>query len=314
MQPRRIKPLQKSPVPDLVRVARAVATNQLARLAPAAYVRLTGQTGRGAEAESAGDVAAYFRQCIAAYLERLAAAAPEVRDPFAGRTLLEYGPGDVPGVAALMVARGANKVYCVDRFPMLRLDRKNATVIADLGAGLDAPMRARFEAALLDPADPMSGFDASRIEYIVNNNGTSGLAEQVDLVYSRAVLEHVNDLDATLHDMVRAMRPGALAIHLVDLRSHGLHRENPLDFLCWSPWLWEAMYSAKGVPNRWRIDRYREVLVSLPVDLLALEVTVRAAQTDVGAVRPRLAAPFRRLSDEDLASLGFWLVFRKRDS
>jgi hypothetical protein len=29
-------------------------------------------------------------------------------------------------------------------------------------------------------------------------------------------------------------------------------------------------------------------------------------------VRPALAAPFKALSDDDLAWLGFWLVFRKR--
>jgi hypothetical protein len=126
------------------------------------------------------------------------------------------------------------------------------------------------------------------------------------------VLEHVNDLEATLTDMVTAMRPGALAIHLVDLRSHGLHRSNPLDFLEWPPALWDLMYSAKGVPNRWRVDKYRAIVERLPVDLLALEATRLASPEDVAAMRPRLAWPFRQVSDADLQWLGFWLVFRKR--
>jgi trans-aconitate methyltransferase len=135
-----------------------------------------------------------------------------------------------------------------------------------------------------------------------------------DLVYSRAVLEHVNDLEATFVDMVAAMRPGAVAIHLVDLRSHGLHRKNPLDFLSWSPRLWDAMYSAKGVPNRWRVNRYREAMAELPVEVLALEMTASATQEDIERVRPVLAAPFRSLSDADLSWLAFWLVFRKLDA
>lgn len=299
-------------MPDLLRIARATATNQLARFAPAAYVRLTGQTGRGAEEESASDIAGYFRSSFDAYFERLGVRADAVAPFLAGRTLLEYGPGDVPGVAALMLAGGASKVYCVDRFPLVRLQGKNARVLTDLLDALEPEPKARLSQALEEPGDPAAGFRRERLEYVVRPNGTSGLTAAVDLVYSRAVLEHVNDLEATFDDMVRAMRPGAHAIHLVDLRSHGLHERNPLDFLCPAPWMWDLMFSAKGVPNRWRIDRYRAALARLPVDVIALEPTYRARPEDIAAVRPRLAAPFRGLPDEDLAWLGFWLVFRKR--
>ena len=299
-------------MPSLARIARAVATNQLARFAPAAYVRLTGQTGRGSEVEAAGDIAAYFRASFDDYFDRLGVAREQVTHFLAGKTLLEYGPGDVPGVAALMVAAGADKVYCVDRFPLVRLEAKNARVLDELRAALPEASGRRLQMALREPRDAAAGFDPARLEVLVRPNGASGLVDCVDLVYSRAVLEHVNDIEATFADMVRAMRPGATAVHLVDLRSHGLHERNPLDFLCPPPWLWHLMFSAKGVPNRWRIDRYRSLLQGLPVEVLALEPTARAETGDVGRVRAALAAPFRALSDDDLAWLGFWLVFRKR--
>lgn len=299
-------------MPNLTRIARAMATNQLARFAPAAYVRLTGQTGRGSEDEGAGDIAAYFRTSFDDYFGRLGIERAHVERFLAGKTLLEYGPGDVPGVAALMLGAGAAKVYCVDRFPMVRLEDKNVRVLEDLRAALPATAGERLRRALREQDEPAAGFDPARLEYLVRPNGTSGLANSIDLVYSRAVLEHVNDLEATFADMVHAMRPGATAIHLVDLRSHGLHEHNPLDFLCPPPWLWDLMFSAKGVPNRWRIDRYRTLLASLPIDVLAMEPTVRADPADVDRVRPALAAPFRQLSTDDLTWLGFWLVFRKR--
>jgi hypothetical protein len=72
------------------------------------------------------------------------------------------------------------------------------------------------------------------------------------------------------------------------------------------------MYSAKGVPNRWRVDRYRAIVERLPVDVLAFDPTQLAAPEDVASVREQLAAPFRTVSDDDLRWLGFWLVFRKR--
>ena len=113
---------------------------------------------------------------------------------------------------------------------------------------------------------------------------------------------------------MRAMRPGALAVHQVDLKSHGLHRDNVLDFLTWSPWLWNLMYSQKGVPNRWRVDRFREILGAIAVEDLRFEPTLRARPEDIAGVRQYLAEPFRHLSDEDLGWLGFWLVFRKQAS
>jgi len=100
-------------------------------------------------------------------------------------------------------------------------------------------------------------------------------------------------------------------VHQVDLRSHGLHESNPLDFLEPSEALWSLMFSHKGVPNRWRVDRYREIVAGLPLVLLRLEPTARAEAQDVQRVRARLAPPFRDTSDEDLAWLGFWLVARK---
>ena len=298
---------------DTVRIARAVATNQLARFAPAAYVRLTGQTGRGAAAEeSPGDITQYFRDCADAYFEQLGIAPVEIPSFLAGKTLMEYGPGDLPGVAALMVARGAEKVYCVDRFPLVNLSEKNASVLGQLIDGSHGVERDRLVRCLANPDDPSAGFDTRRIEYVVRPSGLSGLQSAVDLVFSRAVLEHVNDLEATFADMVSALRPGALAIHLVDLRSHGLHKSNPLDFLEWSPALWDLMYSEKGVPNRWRIDKYRAVVAQLPVDVLTLAATKLASAEQVAQVRQQLNELFRVLSDDDLRWLGFWLVFRKR--
>ncbi len=309
----RAPPSRGFAITDSVRVARAVLTNQLARCAPAAYLRLTGQTGRGAaDAESSGDIAQYFRDSVDDYFEKLGIAPTLIADFLSGKTLMEYGPGDLPGVAALMVARGAQKVYCVDRFALVNLSEKNARVMRQLLDGCRGDERDRLASCLRNPDDPRAGFDPRRIEYLVRPSGLSNLRGAADLVFSRAVLEHVNDLAATFADMAQALRPGAMAIHQVDLRSHGLHQRNPLDFLEWSPALWSLMYSEKGVPNRWRVDKYRQMLDKLPVDLLALEATHLASLEHVAQVRPGLAPVFSGISDRDLSWLGFWLVLRRR--
>lgn len=299
-------------IADVVRVTRAIATNQLARYAPRTYVKLTGQTGRGAATEEgAADIAGYFRECVQAYFEKLAIAAGDIESFLSGKVLMEYGPGDLPGVAALMVAHGAEKVFCIDRFPLVNLSEKNARVLIDLIEGCNGVQRDRLVSCLADRDNPRAGFDPRRIEYLVRPNGLSQLRGAIDFAFSRAVLEHVNNLNATFDDMVIAMRPGARSIHLVDLRSHGLHRSNPLDFLEWSPLLWDWMYSEKGVPNRWRVDKYRRIVENLPIDLITLEATRFVASEAIAGVRPRLAYRFSKVSDADLAWLGFWLAFRK---
>lgn len=297
---------------EVVPVIRATATNLLAGVAPGLYLRLTGQTGRGdASMETAREVAEYFFESFDAYLARMGADREHAEAHVSGMTLLEYGPGDLPGVAMLFLAHGARKVYCVDRFEMVRFSEKNLQVLRCMQQMLPEPQAARFGQLLCEGPDGQVGLDAQRIPYVVRPHGFSGLEEEADLIVSRAVLEHVDDLDGTFRDMRRALKAGGMALHQVDLRSHGLHRRNPLDFLEWPQWLWSLMFSNKGVPNRWRVNRYREILAGLGVSEVSTEVTASARADDVADVRPRLAGPFRGLSDADLAVLGLWVRFRR---
>lgn len=302
----------ESRLSDLSRALHAIASNQVARFAPRYYVTLTAQTGRGAKDDSdPSAVAAYFWDCFLEYFEVLGAGGGGISSALADRVVLEYGPGDIPGVALLMYAHGARRVYCADRFPLLSMSRFNVEVVEVLLSRLDGATRARAAGAFSRPGDLASGLDNAAITYLVRKDGLSGLSEEVDLVVSRAVLEHVSDLEGTFLDMSGALRPGGVGVHQVDLRSHGLHRRSPLDFLTWPERLWSMMYGHKGFPNRWRVNRYREAIARAGLDTLRMSVTATAGVHDIQEVRPRLAAPFRNLSDDDLACLGFWLVVRK---
>ena len=297
---------------DAKRIIKAILTNQIARFAPGIYVRLTGETGRGFGEESPVELAAYFRTCFDDYFAKLGVSPPDIHAYLSGKRILEYGPGDLPGVALLMVAHGAQAVVCVDRFALVQISGKNLAVIHDLLDSLDAQQRARALSCFLHKDNLAVGFNPDRIRYHIDPSGLAGLHNEIDLALSRAVLEHVNDLPATFVDMHAAMKPDAIAIHLVDLKSHGMHQNNPLDFLTWSDTLWRLMYNHKGVPNRIRVTSYRTIPAQAGFDIISIESTLLAETADVRAVRPALAAPFRDLTDEDLRCLGFWLVCRKK--
>ena len=301
----------QDPVDDAKRMVRAVLTNQLARFSPRLYIRLTGQTGRGGGDKSAQEIAAYFQKCFDEYFQVLQVAPDRIGAYLAGKHVVEYGPGDVPGVAFLMVAHGAERVTCVDRFPLVSQSEKNNQVLHLLVDSLHGEAKERAEASFYKHADPASGFRRERIRYLVRSGGLSGLSDSADLIISRAVLEHVDHLSATFADMRRTLRPGAVAVHQVDLKSHGLHRHNPLDFLTWPADLWSRMYRHKGVLNRWRVDRYRRYVEENELKTLMFQPTELADVKHIEEVRPYLAAQFQAVSDEDLSLLGFWLVCSK---
>lgn len=298
------------PLADAVRAARAIATNQVARLMPAAYLDLTGETGRGRERMSADEIADYHARCFDDYLGELGVDRAHAPAAFAGKHVLEYGPGDVPGVALLFVAYGAASVTCIDRFSLVRDARLAADVLGRLYAALSRPERERAARCFSVSGDPTTPLAPEPIRYVVRPGGLLGEDAAMALVVSRAVLEHVNDLPATFRDMRRALAPDGVGLHLVDLKSHGLHRRNPLDFLTWPDWLWTMMYSCKGVPNRLRPGAYRHAARAAGLEITSMTPTGRARAEDIAEVRPHLAAPFRGVPDDELGWSGFWLACR----
>lgn len=299
------------PLKDAVRIVRAVATNQLAKLVPQAYVRVTGETGRGRDVSPPAETARYFLTCVHEYMDVLRVPRTELAGFWRDRRIVEYGPGDIPGVALLLAALGAKSVLCADRFALVRFDEYQQRVIQALVDLLpDDSSRERLRACFKEPGRFGSGLTATPISYAVTPSGLIGRDAIADIVISRAVLEHVDDLPATFRDMARALATSGCAVHKVDLKSHGLHRGNRLDFLTWPERLWSLMFSGKGAPNRLRVDQYRSEAARAGLAIDALEVCELATREEVAQIRPHLAQPFRALSDQDLACMSFWIVCR----
>ena len=137
-------------------------------------------------------------------------------------------------------------------------------------------------------------------------------AMKVDLLLSRAVLEHVADLDALFIDMRRALTPNGIAIHQVDLKSHGMHLANPLDFLIWPRWLWWLMYSHKGAPNRVRAHRYRELAEKHGLRVIDFTSIGQVSDADWHDIQSQLPSEFSTMRQEDVCCTGFWMILEKQ--
>src|SRR5205085_927178 len=72
--------------------------------------------------------------------------------------------------------------------------------------------------------------------------------------------------------------------------------------------IYRLMFSEKGFPNRWRIDRYRELVQRAGLRISKLEPTQRLPADKVALIEPHLAGSLRGISSEELSWMGFWLV------
>lgn len=297
----------ENPGRDIVLFAKAFASNQMARWSPGLYVKLTRQTGRGSDEEHPEQIARYFRDCVDDYRQQLDMSEEAFDGYLRGKAVLEYGPGDILGVALLLVARGAESVHCVDRFPLSSMSAKNVEVYNLLLDSLQGEAHERALAAFAENGNPATGFDPRKIDYQVSRNGLSGAADAYDLVISRAVLEHVNNLGETMLDIARSMKTTGMAIHQVDLKSHGLDRYTDFDFLTWPGFLYRLMYSHKGFPNRWRVDHYRSLAANANLAITKLTPTAKVDVGKLSRIQPKMAREFMNTPIEDLCWAGFWM-------
>lgn len=281
---------------------KSILTNLLAGLFPKVYMVLVEETGRGGECSSQDELEHYCLEVLNDYLRMLGEVGICDDSFLKDKVILEYGPGDCMGVALLFLLKGARKVCCVDRFP-LRDDKKYHDLYN------------RMVAAHIEPQDDHISWSNTfehKIFYTASSDGMCILPEKADIIVSRAVLEHCNDLDKTFDNMGSNLKPGGIMIHKVDLTSHGTHYRECLDFLCYSRSQWTLMTCFKGYPNRCRRNVYLELLDKYGYGLLHSESVYGYSPSELSGIRRRLSWEFRNLEKKDLLCSDYFFVAKKR--
>jgi len=125
----------------------------------------------------------------------------------------------------------------------------------------------------------------------------------IDMVFSQAVLEHVDDLRGTYEAMAAWLKPDGLISHQIDLRSHGFaHEWNGHWKYSWRSW----MRLRRGRP--WTINR---ATASWHADEAARAgfnvVREMRFRNSPGISRAALADRFAGMSNDDLATSGVFL-------
>ena len=275
-------------------LARNLAFKHAPRAANA-LMRMTNVSGRGRGRDGKSAVS-YFEGVVRDY-EVIARTAGLEGPLFAGKRVLELGPGNTQAVALLARARGASSVSGWDAFDVLSRDR--------------AYLHAIYEPLLHRTGDdPSPARIVSLLEGCEVHSSRDQLEKQgpFDVVISRAVLEHVRDLEK-LHEDIKALTAkNAVIIHKVDLRSHGFQLTHDLDFLLFPEPVWRGLTTHIGEPNRARFTRYFELGRAHGLSPIYASSTRTLPRSKVDRIRPKLASPYRHMTSDILSVLGFWVV------
>lgn len=225
-----------------------------------------------------------------------------LKNPFCG---MEIGPGDSLASALIARAHGAERTYLVDAGDFASTD---VEVYAQVSRSLAAKGKG---------TDADASY-ASRTQYLTANSATyltgglASLAEigdgTVDFVWSEAVLEHIRlqDFDEFTARTRQVMRGGGIASHRVDLQDHLGGSLNNLRF---RESLWESRFMSKSgfYTNRIRFSDMLSRLRHAGFEMLQLSVDSWEAPP---LSRSALSAPYRNLTDKELAVSGFDIVLR----
>lgn len=268
-----------------------------------------------------------------------------------GWRVLEVGPGDNFGVALKFLADGAAKVVSLDKFYSERNAEQQARIYRELRKELNAEQAAVFDESI--KFDKELELNKSKIEYIYGHGieeadripkpgsverGSLALEpESFHFIVSRAVLHNVYDIDRGFAAMDRLLAPGGYMAHKIDFSdenmfsSRGMH---PLTFLTIPEGIYRLMAKDSGKPNRRLVNDYRELMSKRGYDAKLFVSSVVGAGAlgqpkekiergvDYGnktvslidEIRPKLAHPYRKLAEEELAAAGIFLVARKPET
>lgn len=129
----------------------------------------------------------------------------------------------------------------------------------------------------------------------------------LDLIFSQAVLEHVDNLDETYQAMYAWLKPSGYASHVIDFRAHG---RSPYwnGHWAYSDWQWKLVRGKREfLLNREPISTHIAQAKRAGFQVLFLKEDQAPHRLEISALAPR----FQRMTLADACTSGVFLILRK---
>lgn len=182
-----------------------------------------------------------------------------------GKRVMVFGYGGNFALGCLLLRLGATHVVLCDKFAAPD-DGRNAALLPEFADYL-ALQRGRVVPST--PALSLLHGDIRQVQM-----------EEVDIVLSSSVYEHLDDVEGITRSLARLTAPGGVHLHYIDLRDH--YFKYPFEMLTFSEHIWRKWLNPSSNLNRWRLPDYQRVFDAhfeqleiriLADDLPALEKT-----------------------------------------
>ena len=169
--------------------------------------------------------------------------------PVIGKDVLEMGPGDHLATGLTFLALGARSYTALDRFPGAYSSPNAKSWYHLVRNNFERQFKSPWPRSLTLDNFPEASSQVRTLPVSIEQLGDCG---NFDLVCSLAVGEHVSNVDAFAAANKHLLRPAGRALHYVDFGGHIWERDpkDPLMFMRIPRWLWTAMGSNRGYPNR----------------------------------------------------------------
>jgi hypothetical protein len=167
----------------------------------------------------------------------------------------------------------------------------------------------RFDLEALQKGRLADGIASVPLKHVVSDIHNVTLealeVDSIDVMSSRAVLEHFLDFEAAASRLFALMRKGGVAYHVIDLVDHRAYEDARYH---WWSFLAEDESWSDGLVNRLRSCEIRPYLENAGFEVLRYENQM--GKMPVG-FRQHLKGRFRNMSEEELNATGVFCVLRK---
>ena len=247
------------------------------------------------------------------------------------KVVAELGPGDSLGIGLAALVAGAEKYFAFDIVEHTNIER-NLEIFDELVALFknkeDIPGEQEFpgvkpyldtysfpQQILTDPR-LVQALEDDRIDMIrssiINQNREYSIIkyvvpwfdpsiigkESVDLIYSQAVLEHVDDLRNTYRSMRSWLKPQGFVSHQIDFRCHGMTDEWNGHWT-YSDFMWKLIRGNRAyLLNREPHSTHIRILEEEGFNIVCDKKTKLKSHI----ARNKLAQRFKDISDDDLTT------------
>lgn len=239
------------------------------------------------------------------------------------KKILEIGPGPDLLLGLLSLEAGASSYHAIDYFPVLsapisfyenlKKDLKRPPALTAVNQIITSLVKK------LPIEYPMISYQVLGIEDITRKKSlnadskTSENFDKYDFIFSKDVLEHIDDLDAAFKAMHGCLKANGIMIHKIDFQTHTsfIQEKDRLNFLRYSDYIYNKFVKFKGGPNRLRLPELISLAETAGFKINKIKIDKKMAETELVNVRGYLGENYNNLADNYLFPLSAWVMFER---